>query len=264
MLRVVIVDDEALARRGMRRLLAAHPAVDVVGEAASVKTAAELIRIEKPDAVFLDIEMRGDTGFDLVSGLDDPPDIVFVTAYDHYAVKAYDVSALDYLLKPVDPARLGAAVARLEKARTARQALRRGSAPVLHVKTNAKTVLVRIGAVVAMQAEGDYTRIFAANAPPLLAGQSLGKFEAQMPQPPFLRISRSLMVNIDRLVEIETIDRDTTRIGLDGCAESFVVGRIVAAKVKKATDRSHMLQTRSGPARTETPRLRWSLPRHLR
>jgi two-component system LytT family response regulator len=94
-------------------------------------------------------------------------------------------------------------------------------------------VIQRIDAVAAMRADGDYTRVFVANGPPILVNQSLGKCEAQVPAPPFLRIHRSLIVNMDRLREIETIDRDTVRLRLDGCAEVFVVGRTTAARIRK-------------------------------
>lgn len=233
MLRVAIVDDETLARRGMRRLLGGYPQLTVVGEAASVESAVALIRIERPDALFLDIEMHGSTGFDLLQDLQGRPDVVFVTAHDRYAVRAYDFSVLDYLLKPIDPERLAAAVTKLEKSQAARQAIRKGQAPTLHLRTSTRTVIQRVDAIAAMRAEGDYTRVFVANGPAILAGQSLGKFEAHVPTPPFLRIHRSLIVNMDRIREIETVNRDTMHISLDGCGEAFVVGRATAARIRR-------------------------------
>jgi two-component system, LytTR family, response regulator len=232
-LRVAIVDDEALARRGMRRLLGGYKQLEIVGEAASLKTAMELIRAERPDALFLDIEMHGGSGFDLLQDLQERPDVVFVTAHDRYAVKAYDFSVLDYLLKPIDPERLAEAVTKLEKARASRQALLRSQAPALRLRTNTRTLIQRVDCIAAMRAEGDYTRVFVANSPAILVGQSLGRFEAQVPTPPFLRINRSLIVNTHRIREIETVDRDTMHISLDGCAEAFVVGRATAARIRK-------------------------------
>jgi len=233
MLRVAIVDDEALARRGMRRLLEKHQQIEIIGEAASAKLAVDMIRAERPDAVFLDIEMHGESGFDLLQELEHAPDVIFVTAHDRYAVKAYDFSVLDYLLKPVDPDRLAAAIVKLEKAQAARQALLKSQTPTLRFRTGRRTVIQRIDAVAAMRAEGDYTRVFLANDPAILVNQSLGKFEAQAPAPPFLRIHRSLIVNMDRIREIETIDRDTTHLRLEGCAEPFAVGRASAARIRK-------------------------------
>lgn len=233
MLRVAIVDDEALARRGMRRLLGAYPQLKVVGEAASLKTAVELIRAERPDALFLDIELHGGSGFDLLQDLQQRPDVIFVTAYDRYAVQAYDFSVLDYLLKPINPERLAAAVAKLERAHAARQALLKNHAPTLQLKTNTRTMVQRIDTIAGMRAEGDYTRVLVANGPAILVGQSLGMFETQLPTPPFLRVHRSLIVNTEKVRELETVDRDTMHIRLDGCAEPIVVGRATAAKIRK-------------------------------
>lgn len=241
MLRVVVVDDEPLARQGMRQLFARHAGVELAGEAGSVAAAAELIRRVKPDAVFLDIEMHSGTGFDLLRDLPDPPDIVFVTAHSEYALKAYDVAATDYLLKPVNPQRLATAIERLNKARKVRLASAGASdkAPVLRLKMRARTLVVRADAVVAMQAEGDYTRVFAEKTPAILASESLGKLEALLPKPPFLRLSRSLMINGERLREVEYITRDSTRIWLNGCAESFELGRAATAKLRKAQTSAH-------------------------
>lgn len=233
MLRVAIVDDEALARRGMRRLLETHKQIEVIGEAASAKPAVDLIRAERPDAVFLDIEIHGESGFDVLRDLDNAPDVVFVTAHDRYAVKAYDFSVLDYLLKPVDPERLAAAIARLEKAQAARQMLLKTEAPALRLKTSTRTVIQRIDTVAALRADGDFTRVFVAGGQTILVGRSLGKFEAELPMPPFLRVNRSLIVNTDRMREIETIDRNTMHIRIDGCGEPFEVGRATAARIRK-------------------------------
>lgn len=233
MLRVAIVDDEALARRGMRRLLETHRQIEVIGEAASAKLAVELIRAERPDAVFLDIEMHGESGFDVLRDLENPPDVVFVTAHDRYAVRAYDFSVLDYLLKPVDPTRLAAAIARLERSQSARQMLLRSEAPALRLRTSTRTIIQRIDTVAALRADGDYSRVFVVSGQTILAGRSLGKFETQLPSPPFLRVHRSLIVNMDKIREIEMIDRNTMHLALEGCAETFVVGRATAARIRK-------------------------------
>ena len=111
-LRAVIVDDERLARRALRTLLAAERGVDVVGEASRVDEAEALIRRERPGVVFLDVQLRGETGFELLARDAGPFQTIFVTAFDAYAVRAFEVHALVYLLEPVDPARLAEALAR--------------------------------------------------------------------------------------------------------------------------------------------------------
>lgn len=228
----MIVDDEALARRGLRRLLDGK--VDVIGEASSVKNAADLIREHRPDAIFLDIEMRGDTGFRLLAALDDPPDVVFVTAHSQYAVKAYDIAAVDYLLKPVLPARLAAALEKLEKAHAERQRQRASGGDVLRLKTRGRTMMVRIDALAALQAERDYTRVFAADMTPVLSGESLGQLEKQLPSPPFVRLGRSLIINRDRVEELAGSGRNMVQLVMSGCATPLALGRAAAARLKKA------------------------------
>lgn len=235
MLRVVVVDDEPLARQAMRQLLAEQPSVTLVGEAGSVKAAAELIERERPDAVFLDIEMHSAKGFDLVTMLDHPPDIVFVTAHSQYALQAYDVSALDYLLKPVRPDRLASAIAKLKRSHQARRVIDQSETPaVLRLKTGTKTSIIRVEEIVALRAEGDYTMVLVDKTPSVLAGESIGRLESLLPKASFVRLGRSLIINIDRLREIEVLDRDSTRIRLDGYTETFVLGRAAAAQLKKA------------------------------
>ncbi len=118
-LQILIVDDERLARRSIRSALNGVAGVAVAGEAASIDAAAEQIRTEAPDVVLLDVQMRGETGFDLLDRVEAPVQVVFITAHDEYAVRAFEVNALDYLLKPVDPDRLAEALRRTRQAETA-------------------------------------------------------------------------------------------------------------------------------------------------
>ncbi len=118
MLRILIVDDEPLARERLADLLAAEPMVEIVGQARNGQEALELCDTHRPNVLFLDIEMPGMNGFDVVRSLAEPPLIVFATAYDEYAVKAFEANAIDYLLKPIQPARVHQAVAKLQAALT--------------------------------------------------------------------------------------------------------------------------------------------------
>src|SRR5262245_49751431 len=112
-LRALIVDDERLARNELSRLLAKHPEIEIAGEAANANEARKAIADLEPDLLFLDVEMPGESGFDLLASLDSVPFVVFTTAYDEYALRAFDVSALDYLVKPIEPQRLARSVERL-------------------------------------------------------------------------------------------------------------------------------------------------------
>ena len=232
MLRALIVDDERLARQAMRRLLAAHPNVEIVGEAETLDEAVAAIERTEPQLVFLDIELgnRGD-GFDLLARLARPPLIVFVTAYAEYAVDAFSVNAVDYLLKPVDPARLAEALAR-----AGRQLALASQPPgpgVVELRMPKRIVLAAPTDIVALRAEGDFTRVFVAGQPALMILRSLGQFETSLPAPPFVRLGRSVMINRDRLRGIEAPSRAAGRLTLEGLAEPLSISRAAATRLRE-------------------------------
>jgi two-component system LytT family response regulator len=237
LLRVLIVDDERLARQALRRLLAKHPEVEIIGEAESVADAdaVQAIVQTEPQLVFLDIELGSGDGFDLIAALERPPVVVFVTAYAEYAVEAFAVNAVDYLLKPVEPERLAEAVARatreLAAAEPPSEAVAKG---VIALKTPKRTVLARPAEIVALRADGDFTHVFVADQPTLMMWRTLMHFESVLPSPPFLRLGRSLIINRDRLQHVETPSRETARVMLQGMAEALTLGRSAAARLPKA------------------------------
>jgi two-component system LytT family response regulator len=231
---VIIVDDERLARQGIRQLLAAHPEVAVIGEAGRVSTALELIGEKKPDAVFLDIQMPGASGFELLGRAERQPKVVFVTAHSHHAVQAFDVQAIDYLLKPVGPARLASAVQRLKAACTEVA----DPTPYQHedricLRTPQRTIIAKVDNILALEAEGDFTRFHIAGENPLLICRSLAACENTLPVPPFLRVSRSLMVNLSKVKSLEHPTRDEARLSLTGAPGVFSLGRRALARLKK-------------------------------
>lgn len=237
MLRVVIVDDEHLARQAMRRLLGAHADVEIVGEAEGVGDATSVIERTKPQLVFLDIELGGADGFDLIAALDRPPIVVFVTAYAEYAVEAFAVNAVDYLLKPVDPARLAESLMRVGRvlARGETSAsLPSADRGTIALRTPKRTVLARPSEIVALRADGDFTHVLVAGQPALMMWRTLGHFESLLPSPPFLRLGRSLIVNRDRLRSVETPSRETARLMLHGTDEVLTLGRAAAARLREA------------------------------
>jgi len=228
--RVLIVDDEPLARAAMRRLLAPHRTIEIVGEADSTATAGAAIAETKPDLVFLDVELSGDDGFDLLASLDCPPIVIFVTAYAEHAVEAFAVDAVDYLLKPVHPDRLAESLARAERQRASR--IRQ--APVIELRTPRRTVFAQPGEMVALRADGDFTQVYLAGQPPMMIWRTLAHFESVLPAPPFLRLGRSLIVNRDRLRHIETLSRTSTRLTLEGLPDPIEIGRSAGARLRDA------------------------------
>lgn len=212
-LRALIVDDEAPARSELRYLLAAHPEVEVVGEAATAREALALAGALSYDAVFCDIEMPGASGLDLARLVRDRPDaplLVFVTAHERYAVEAFAVEAFDYLLKPVDPKRLARVVARLAGAR-------QPTAPPVEkipVVSAGKTILIDYDAVHYAQADGDYSRVHTYDRS-YLCTSSLRELESTLPASRFARIHRSYLVNLSKVAAVGRAGSDRLRLSLD-------------------------------------------------
>jgi len=231
--RVLIVDDEHLARQAMRRLLADHPEVEIAGEAESLREAMVAIERTEPELIFLDIELgAGGDGFDLLAALPRPPIVVFVTAYAEHAVEAFAVNAVDYLLKPVEPERLADSLARAE--RTLARAAPPAASGVIALRTPKQTVLVAPGEIAALRADGDFTHVFVADQPAIMIWRTLGHFESLLPSPPFVRLGRSLIINRDRLRKVETPSRARARITLDGVPEPLTLGRTAAERLREA------------------------------
>jgi len=207
-MKTLLVDDEPLARRELRRLLAPYPWIEIVGEASHVDEAEERIRALEPELLFLDIEMPGGTGFDLLARLDLAPRVVFTTAHDEHAVRAFEVAALDYLLKPIEPERLAAALARLPGgARPATSAASAASAPSaplqqLFVRDGARCWFVPLRDVRLLAAEGNYVRVVWGTEEPLL-GRSLVTLEQHLDPQRFFRANRHQIVNLDHVEQVE-------------------------------------------------------------
>ncbi len=231
-MRILIVDDEHLARQAMRRLLADHPEVEIVGEAETIEQAIAAIGQFAPQLVFLDIELGGSDGFELLARLERPPMVIFVTAYAEHAVEAFEVNAVDYLLKPVLPERLAESLGRAE--RQLRVAPAVDGPRVIALRTPKQTVLVPPGEIAALRADGDFTRVLLADRPAVMIWRTLSHFEELLPSPPFLRLGRSLIINRDRLRKIEASSRDSVNVTLEGVAGPMLLGRAAAARLREA------------------------------
>jgi two-component system, LytTR family, response regulator len=200
--RALLVDDEPLARRELRRLLSAHGWIQIVGEAGDIDEAQAGIDARLPALIFLDVEMPGGSGFDLLERLDRPPQVIFTTAYDHYAVKAFEVSALDYLLKPIEPARLAAA---LDKIRPGTSASAHGPCTPLEqlfVRDGLRCWFVPLREVSVFTAEGNYVRLEWGRERPLL-GRSLSALESKLDSQRFFRANRQQIFNLEHIQDLE-------------------------------------------------------------
>jgi two-component system LytT family response regulator len=195
-MKALIIDDERLARLELRRLLGEHPEVEIVGEARGGEEALALIAKLGPDAIFLDIQMPGMSGFDLLERLEDLPQVIFTTAYDEYALKAFEVNVLDYLLKPVAPARLAAALARV-RPRTEPARLEQ-----VFVRDGDRCWIVRLPDIFLLESEGNYTRVHFASERPLIR-RSLNALEEQLDPAMFFRAGRKEIVNLKWIQKVD-------------------------------------------------------------
>jgi two-component system LytT family response regulator len=201
-MKVLIIDDERLARAELRRLLAAHPEVQILGECANAVEGKLAIEDMQPELIFLDVQMPGGSGFDLLSSLQDLPAVIFTTAFDQYAIRAFDVSALDYLLKPIEAPRLAAALQKFQKANDAVKE-KPATAPEgkVFIKDGERCWFVAMEQIVLFESEGNYTRVYFDHNRPLLL-RSLNQLEAKLDPEKFLRVSRRQIVNLDFVINI--------------------------------------------------------------
>jgi two-component system LytT family response regulator len=201
-MKVIIVDDEPPARREMRRLLVEITWMDIVGEAGSAAEAEALIEKLHPELIFLDIQMPGGSGFDLLSRLEHVPQVVFTTAHDEHAVHAFEVNALDYLLKPIDPRRLASTLDRVRSAGTI-PAARGGSVlEQLFVRDGSRCWFVPLREVQLLASEGNYVRLSWGKIKPLLA-RNLAAIEQRLDPAQFFRANRRQIINLRFVESIE-------------------------------------------------------------
>ena len=232
----MIVDDERLARRELRTLLEESHAdmVDIVGEADSVSSAARIAQATDADVVFLDIQLAGETGMDLLPLLGADVDVVFVTAHDEYTLRAFEVNALDYLLKPVAPARLAVTVRRLAAAQPpppARETLTYEDRLFLRLGDERAFILVRD--VMAIEAHGDgSTLILAPQVVRKPSGKSLREWEQRLPARHFVRIHRSTIVNLEHVERLEPWSHASQLVYLRGLPEPLTMSRRFGAKFR--------------------------------
>jgi two-component system, LytTR family, response regulator len=244
--RVLIVDDEPIARRRLEALLAGEPSVEIVGESEDGESALQAIRRLRPDLVFLDVQMPGLDGFDVIEllGRDECPAVIFVTAYDQYAMRAFDVHAADYLLKPFDRARLRTALARataLEAADGGRlhtivDAVR-ASQPLRRflVKTATRVYAVRADDVETIEAAGHYVEL-RTGAGTHLVRDSLSAIERRLDPARFVRVHRSTIVNVDKIAELRPAFHGEFEVAMTG-------GRRLRCSRTYAADLTRVMQS---------------------
>jgi two-component system LytT family response regulator len=218
--RTLLIDDEAAARDDLRRLLAAHPAVTVTGEAGRLAEAQALLGRDDYDLVLLDIQLRGGSGFDLVPLVRPGARVIFVTAHDQYALRAFEVNALDYLLKPVEAPRLAAALSRTAGAAPEPSTAALRSDDVVQIKTGPGAArFVRVADIVLVTSQDNYSDVRLATGEHFLVRQTLAAWEARLPASHFMRVHRQALVSLSRIDGYTHADEETTHLQIAGLGE---------------------------------------------
>ena len=210
-IKTLLIDDERLARLELRKLLKEHPSIEVIEEATNVEEALEKIDLLKPDLIFLDIQMPGKTGFDLLAELDRAPQVIFTTAHHEFALKAFEVNALDYLMKPVEPGRLADAIQKIqsmEGLRTSSQEAEVGNGGLLtendqvFVKDGERCWFVKLSEIRLFESVGNYARVFFGTNRPMIL-KSLNALEDRLDPKVFFRTNRKHIVNLRMIEKVE-------------------------------------------------------------
>jgi len=238
-MRAIIIDDERLARTELRKLLQDFPEIEVVDEAANADEGITKIDNLHPDLVFLDIQMPGKTGFEMLSELDRAPHVIFTTAYDEYALKAFEVNALDYLLKPIEPKRLADAVQKLNVAETKENhiAPENFNRSILNeedqvfVKDGERCWFVKLTDIRLFESVGNYAKVFFGPNKPLIL-KSLNALEERLDQKVFFRANRKHIVNLRLIEKIEPYFNGGLLLELKG-GEKIEVSRRQTVKFKE-------------------------------
>jgi two-component system LytT family response regulator len=202
MMKAMIVDDEPPARRELRRLLADFSWIEIIAEAGDVEQAAGMVELLTPDLLFLDIQMPGGSGFDLLTRLEHVPDVIFTTAHDEHAVRAFAVDALDYLLKPIDPARLSEALTRANNTHMQRPSRPDDVLEQIFVRDGERCWFVPLREVRLLSSEGNYIRLSWGKTRPLL-GRALTALERRLDPNRFFRANRQQIINLDFIEKVE-------------------------------------------------------------
>ncbi|HEU4606867.1 MAG TPA: LytTR family transcriptional regulator DNA-binding domain-containing protein [Chitinophagaceae bacterium] len=240
MIKAVIIDDERLARNELKKLLLDFPEIEVVAEAANAGEGIEKIENIDPDLVFLDIQMPGKTGFDMLSELDRAPHVIFTTAYDEYALKAFEVNALDYLVKPVEPKRLADAIQKLhmqeekEALQPSYQNVNRsilGERDQVFVKDGERCWFVQLTDIRLFESVGNYAKVYFGPNKPLIL-KSLNALEERLDEKTFFRANRKHIVNLRMIDKIEPYFNGGLLLELKG-GEKIEVSRRQTVKFKE-------------------------------
>lgn len=233
--KAIIVDDESLARKDLRSIIDEFDEIECIGEAKNIATAKEAIKTLNPNLVFLDIKMPGETGFNLLEHIEEGTHVVFVTAYDEYAIRAFEVNALDYLLKPVTKERLSLTLEKIADTEIKKtgELKKLTYDDQIFLKLNSKYHFLQIRNILQISAEGDYSNLYTSNGGKFLAGKSMKEWEDRLPPNHFVRVHRSTIINTGEVDRIEPWYNNAHLVYLKGIEKPVVMSRRYFLKVKE-------------------------------
>ena len=233
-MRTIIVDDERLAREEFKSMLSKYPNIEIIGEYKNTIEAEEALKTLQPDLMFIDIQMPGETGLEFLERIDNAPRTIFVTAYDEYAIKAFELNAYDYLLKPLSPERLDEVIERLDEENKVPEAVEQSSVlksgDKILIKDGDKVWFIKIDDIRYFESDGNYVKVFFNNFHPLLL-RSLNNLNERIDSKLFFRANRKYLINLDRIVGIETWFNGGLQVELD-CGTKVEISRRQAIKFK--------------------------------
>ncbi|MEQ8360916.1 MAG: LytTR family DNA-binding domain-containing protein [Cytophagales bacterium] len=238
-MKTIIIDDERLARQELKNMLIPFDEIEVIGEAANADEAIEMIQQSNPDLIFLDVQMPGKDGFEMLQELNSVPSVVFVTAYDEYALKAFEVNAMDYLVKPVQPERLKESIGKLleefdKKSRTKSGKIARNNLTgedQVFVKDGDKCWFVKLSDIRMFESDGNYVKVYFHNFRPLIH-KSLNALEEKLDGNEFFRASRKYIINLKWVENIESWFNGGLMVHLKG-GDKLEISRRQAVKFKE-------------------------------
>lgn len=233
--RTLIVDDEKFARSDLKEFLSAYPSIEVVGEAKNIKTAIEAIEELSPDLIFLDIQFPGETGFELFDKIDVKAKVIFVTAYDEYAIRAFDVNACDYLLKPVNPDRLALSIKRLQENRgnDIPKNISFTDEDSIYLQMNYKYYFVRIDSIIKITAIDHFTEVVTTKGLKGLTNKHLWEWAECLPKKSFVQIHRSTIINLNFVERVERASNYSYCLIMNNIAEPIQISRRFSSQIKK-------------------------------
>lgn len=233
-LKVIVIDDERLVRKNLTDLLNGYPEIEVVAEADSCKSGITAVKELQPDILFLDIQLAGETGFDLLEKVETNFHLVFVTAYDEYAIRAFEVNACDYLLKPVNAERLRVTIDRILKQTKPKASKKKYDySDCIYVKLNNYTSrFIRLNEIASITSAGNYTEVHTLRKNKYLILKTLKHWEQELPTDYFLRIHNSSIINIEAIDRVEKLVNSNYNIHLKNHSNPLEISRRYFKKIK--------------------------------